>query len=164
VRLRHCQSPTATRIGAGSLETACSVPSDMPLVVDSATSAHRKRSVVWSATPYGLDVVRTLVLRRCARVTTTSRDGAAVECAHIPAPVFVTGQASGFVASEARRMREGHHHSPSLARHWLNSPVPSVPRLMVSSRWYRAPASSTCPVVHECDPPENVEYYLPTVL
>ena len=30
---------------------------------------------------------------------------------------------------------------------------------MVSSRWYRAPASYTCPVVHECDPPENVEYY-----
>jgi len=42
-------SPTATLIGAGSLETACSVPSDTALVVDSAASAHRKRSFVWSA-------------------------------------------------------------------------------------------------------------------
>ena len=39
------------------------------------------------------------------------------------------------------------------------SVVPSMPHLTVSSRWYRASALYTCRVVHECDPPEGVEYY-----
>ena len=34
-----------------------------------------------------------------------------------------------------------------------------MPNLTVSSRWYRAPALYTCRVVHECNPPEDVEYY-----
>jgi hypothetical protein len=38
-------------------------------------------------------------------------------------------------------------------------PMPPVPQLTVSSRWYRAPALYTCRVVHECEPPEGVEYY-----
>ena len=41
----------------------------------------------------------------------------------------------------------------------IATPVPSIPHLTVSSRWYRAPALYTCRVVHECDPPEYVEYY-----
>ena len=47
-------SPTATRIGAGSLETARSAPSDTPSMVDSAASARRKRSFTSSATPQRL--------------------------------------------------------------------------------------------------------------
>jgi dynamin-binding protein len=38
-------------------------------------------------------------------------------------------------------------------------PMPPMPPLTVSSRWYRAPALYTCRVVHECEPPEGVEYY-----
>jgi dynamin-binding protein len=38
-------------------------------------------------------------------------------------------------------------------------PMPPMPQLTVSSRWYRAPALYTCRVVHECEPPEGVEYY-----
>jgi len=34
-----------------------------------------------------------------------------------------------------------------------------MPQLTVSSRWYRAPVLYTCRVVHECEPPEGVEYY-----
>ena len=38
-------------------------------------------------------------------------------------------------------------------------PMPPMPQLTVSSRWYRAPPLYTCRVVHECEPPEGVEYY-----
>ena len=38
-------------------------------------------------------------------------------------------------------------------------PMPPMPQLTVSSRWYHAPALYTCRVVHECEPPEGVEYY-----
>jgi hypothetical protein len=31
--------------------------------------------------------------------------------------------------------------------------------MSVSSAWHRAPALYTCRVVHECEPPEGVEYY-----
>jgi hypothetical protein len=37
--------------------------------------------------------------------------------------------------------------------------MPPMPQLTVSSRWYRAPPLYTCRVVHECEPPEGVEYY-----
>jgi hypothetical protein len=37
--------------------------------------------------------------------------------------------------------------------------MPPAPQLTVSSRWYRAPVLYTCRVVHECEPPEGVEYY-----
>ena len=53
------------------------------------------------------------------------------------------------------RPSDAHHHPPGHHR----PPVPSMPHLTVSSRWYRAPALYTCRVVHECDPPEDVEYY-----
>jgi dynamin-binding protein len=38
-------------------------------------------------------------------------------------------------------------------------PMPPMPQLTVSSRWYRAPPLYSCRVVHECEPPEGVEYY-----
>ncbi|KAN0137759.1 hypothetical protein V8E53_004243 [Lactarius tabidus] len=38
-------------------------------------------------------------------------------------------------------------------------PVPPAQQLTVSSRWYRAPALLSCRVIHECDPPEGVQYY-----
>ena len=53
---------------------------------------------------------------------------------------------------------DAHHHPPSPAGHY-RPPVPSMPHLTLSSRWYRAPALYTCRAVHECDPPEDVEYY-----
>jgi hypothetical protein len=57
----------------------------------------------------------------------------------------------------ARRMRpsEAHHASQ---RH-PHPPVPPAPQLTVSSRWYSAPALYSCRVIHECDPPEGVQYY-----
>jgi dynamin-binding protein len=50
----------------------------------------------------------------------------------------------------------GQRHHPHGHGH---PPMPPAPQLTVSSRWYRAPALYTCRVVHECDPPEGVEYY-----
>ncbi len=62
--------------------------------------------------------------------------------------------------SGSRRMRpsEAHqaHHAPHRHPH---PPVPPAPQLTVSSRWYRAPALYSCRVIHECDPPEGVQYY-----
>ena len=57
----------------------------------------------------------------------------------------------------ARRMRpsEAHHASQ---RH-PHPPVPPAPQLTVSSRWYSAQALYSCRVIHECDPPEGVQYY-----
>ena len=59
--------------------------------------------------------------------------------------------------SGARRMRpsEAHHASQ---RH-PHPPVPPAPQLTVSSRWYSAQALYSCRVIHECDPPEGVQYY-----
>jgi hypothetical protein len=39
--------------------------------------------------------------------------------------------------------------------------MPLMPhvQLVVSSRWYYAPAQYSCRVVHEYEPPEGVEYY-----
>ncbi|KAH9067525.1 hypothetical protein EDB87DRAFT_2399 [Lactarius vividus] len=56
--------------------------------------------------------------------------------------------------SGSRRMRpsEAHHRHP-------HPPVPPAPQLTVSSRWYRAQALYSCRVIHECDPPEGVQYY-----
>jgi dynamin-binding protein len=56
-----------------------------------------------------------------------------------------------------RRMRpsEAHHASQ---RH-PHPPVPPAPQLTVSSRWYSAQALYSCRVIHECDPPEGVQYY-----
>ena len=34
-----------------------------------------------------------------------------------------------------------------------------MPQLTVSPRWYRASVLYTCRVAHECDLPEDVEYY-----
>ncbi|KAH9980663.1 hypothetical protein BJV74DRAFT_797991 [Russula compacta] len=48
----------------------------------------------------------------------------------------------------------GHGH-----RHRPHPPMPPTPQLTVSSRWYRAPTMYACRVVHECEPPEGVEYY-----
>ncbi|KAI0302442.1 hypothetical protein B0F90DRAFT_1714807 [Multifurca ochricompacta] len=48
------------------------------------------------------------------------------------------------------------HHHP---RRHPHPPVPPAPQLMVSSRWHRAPALYACRVIHECDPPEGVQYY-----
>ena len=59
--------------------------------------------------------------------------------------------------SGARRMRpsEAHHASQ---RH-PHPPVPPAPQLTVSSRWYSAQSLYSCRVIHECDPPEGVQYY-----
>jgi hypothetical protein len=51
----------------------------------------------------------------------------------------------------------GHRHHPHHPH--PHPPMPPAPQLTVSSRWYRAPALYTCRVIHECDPPEGVEYY-----
>jgi len=63
--------------------------------------------------------------------------------------------------TDPRRARssDAHHHPPSHAGHQHHPLVPSMPQLRVSSKWYRAPVLYTCRVVHECDPPEGVEYY-----
>jgi hypothetical protein len=54
-----------------------------------------------------------------------------------------------------------HHHPPTPAghRHHAHPPMPPAPQLTVSSRWYRAQPLYKCRVVHECEPPEGVEYY-----
>ncbi|KAH9039884.1 hypothetical protein EDB85DRAFT_1859276 [Lactarius pseudohatsudake] len=56
--------------------------------------------------------------------------------------------------SGSRRMRpsEAHQRHP-------HPPVPPAPQLTVSSRWLRAQALYSCRVIHECDPPEGVQYY-----
>ena len=55
------------------------------------------------------------------------------------------------------RPSEAHHISQ-----W--HPYPPVPptlhlQLTVSSRWYSVQALYSCRVIHECDPPEGVQYY-----
>ena len=59
--------------------------------------------------------------------------------------------------TDTRRMRpsEAHHTSESHPP----PPVPPVPPMIISSRWHHAPALYSCRVVHECDPPEGVQYY-----
>src|SRR6266478_2645839 len=67
----------------------------------------------------------------------------------------------------ARRARpqEPHRHPSPHAPHRQythphpHPPMPPIPQLTVSSRWYRAPVLYTCRVVHECAPTECVEYY-----
>jgi hypothetical protein len=67
----------------------------------------------------------------------------------------------------ARRVRPTDPHRPpsphAAQRHHTHPqahpPMPPAPQITVSSRWYRAPALYTCRVVHECEPPEGVEYY-----
>ncbi|KAI9465375.1 hypothetical protein BJY52DRAFT_1388898 [Lactarius psammicola] len=62
--------------------------------------------------------------------------------------------------SGSRRMRpsEAHHTHHAPHRH-PHPPVPPAPQLTVSSRWYRAQSLYSCRVIHECDPPEGVQYY-----
>jgi hypothetical protein len=61
-------------------------------------------------------------------------------------------------SANPRRMRasETHHAPPNRHPH---PPVPPAPQLTVSSRWYHAQALYSCRVIHECDPPEGVQYY-----
>ncbi|KAI0253767.1 hypothetical protein BJV78DRAFT_167551 [Lactifluus subvellereus] len=54
------------------------------------------------------------------------------------------------------RTPEAPHHAPHRHPH---PPVPPAPQLMVSSRWYRAPALYGCRVIHTFDPPQGVKYY-----
>jgi dynamin-binding protein len=65
-------------------------------------------------------------------------------------------------ARRARPADPHRHPSPhAMHRHHAHThpPMPPAPQLTVSSRWYRAPVLYTCRVVHECEPPEGVEYY-----
>jgi len=68
-------------------------------------------------------------------------------------------------AKRARPAELPHRHPSPHAPHRQHShphphpPLPPMPQLTVSSRWYRAPVLYTCRVVHECEPPEGVEYY-----
>ena len=63
------------------------------------------------------------------------------------------------------RPAEPHRHPSPLPPHRQythphpHPPMPPMPQLTVSSRWYHAPSLYTCRVVHECEPPEGVEYY-----
>ena len=59
-------------------------------------------------------------------------------------------------ASDASRV---HGHGGGHRHHRPHPPMPPAPQLTVSSRWYRAPTMYACRVVHECEPPEGVEYY-----
>jgi len=64
--------------------------------------------------------------------------------------------------SGPRRARpsDAHHHPPSHRHHHAaRPPMPPAPQLTVSSRWYSAQALYTCQVVHQCEPPEGIEYY-----
>lgn len=69
------------------------------------------------------------------------------------------------LGSKRARPAEPHRHPSPHPPHRQythphpHPPVPPMPPLTVSSRWYRAPALYTCRVVHECEPPEGVEYY-----
>ena len=54
-----------------------------------------------------------------------------------------------------RRRSETHHASQSHP----HPPVPPVPQVTISSRWRYAQALYSCRVIHECDPPEGVQYY-----
>ncbi|KAF8262505.1 hypothetical protein EI94DRAFT_1601834 [Lactarius quietus] len=58
----------------------------------------------------------------------------------------------------ARRMRTSEAHHAQQQRH-PHPPVPPPPQLTVSSRWYHAQALYSCRVIHECEPPEGVQYY-----
>ena len=55
-------------------------------------------------------------------------------------------------ATDAHHTHHAQHRNP-------HPPVPPAPQLMVSSRWYHAPAMYSCRVIHECEPPEGVQYY-----
>ena len=63
--------------------------------------------------------------------------------------------------SGSRRMRpsDAAQHPPHAPQRHPHPPVPPAPQLTVSSRWYSAQALYSCRVIHECDPPEGVEYY-----
>jgi hypothetical protein len=59
--------------------------------------------------------------------------------------------------ADARRMPpSGVHHASQRRPH---PPVPPAPPLKLSSRWHSAQALYSCRVIHECDPPEGVQYY-----
>lgn len=62
--------------------------------------------------------------------------------------------------SGSRRLRpsDAHHAHHAPHRH-PHPPVPPAPQLTVSSRWQRAQSLYSCRVIHECDPPEGVQYY-----
>jgi hypothetical protein len=209
-------SPTATRIGPGSLETARSTPSELPSVVDSAAPARRKRSFTSSATPQRLgrqssteslhsirsaksssghghymDVPESPPRRAMARRSSMpmslhqsssqgrladsfrrdgqerDRDRDEVQSARSGATNGKQTSGGSLLPSVTRRNggprrarpSDAHHHPPSHAGHRHHPPVPSMPQLTVSSRWYSASALYTCRVVHECDPPEDVKYY-----
>jgi len=209
-------SPTATRIGAGSLETVRSAPSVTPSVVDSTASARRKRSFTSSATPprlgrqpstENLHAIRSAksssehghyadapespprrtMARRSSmpmslhqssshdkladsfrrdgwekdrdRDEVQSARGGATNGKQTPNSSLLPSVTRRNVGPRRARPSDAHHHPPSHAGHRYHPPVPSMPRLTVSSRWYRAPALYTCRVVHECDPPEHVEYF-----
>jgi hypothetical protein len=63
--------------------------------------------------------------------------------------------------SGSRRMRpsDAAHHAPHAPQRHPHPPVPPAPPLTVSSRWYSAQALYSCRVIHECEPPEGVQYY-----
>ena len=63
--------------------------------------------------------------------------------------------------SGSRRMRpsDASHHPHHAPHRHPHPPVPPAPQLTVSSRWYSAQALYSCRVIHECDPPEGVQYY-----
>ena len=58
--------------------------------------------------------------------------------------------------SRPRRLRPTNAHHVQ-HRH-PHPPVPPAPQWTVSSRWYHAPAMYSCRVIHECEPPEGVQY------
>ena len=144
-------SPIATRIGAGSLETARSAPSALLAtlsVVGFAASARRKRS--FTSTP-----------QRLGRKPSTESLHSIRSAESSPGHGHYVDTPESLLPTVTRRARpsDAHHHPPSHTGHRHHPPVPSMPQLTVSPRWYRAPALYTCRVVHECDPPEDVEYY-----
>ena len=202
------QSPTATRIGAGSLGTAPPASSDTRLVVDSAASARRKRGFASSDTsqrlghsirsakspsehghyadaperPPRLAMARRSSMpmslhqsssqgrladsfRRDGREKDWDRDE--VQSAHGDATNGKQTPSSSLLPTVTRRNAgprrahpsDSHHHPPSHAGHQHHPPVAPTPQLTLSPKWYRAPALYTCRVVHECDPPEDAEYY-----